>query len=199
MTTKISTPVAEKIRQALAAIAAAETGFSEAQRLLSDKRQQLETDEIEKGQLERGDIVDNKAALQRLGELERKLPYYAKPIQGLERALEQSKARLEGAKSAARAALAVGAREIRDQRTAALVEAITKLEDHAFATFCAERGPNVVVAERFAANPSLAETQLGLSLEKVATLVLRGEVPAVPPRDCSGDGLARIGNLPMWR
>ena len=186
------------INQSLAAVAAAEGALATARQLLGDKRGQLQASEDEIVRLDQTLSDMDEAGITRRAMLQGKVPLIQKAIKALELDSERAEGRLEAQKGEVRTALSVAAREIGSQRQTALVEAVAKLEDQAFARWTGDRAPSVTSCETFARNVDVAMTQLGLSLEQLSKIIISGTVPAFQAPQASAASLVALSEQRPW-
>jgi hypothetical protein len=183
---KISPPVAERIRTAETAVAAAEGALQTAEAALASKQAQCRSDVEEVERLKQTLEPGDQRGIEKLLTLRAKLEFYDKPIAKLADAVARARAALDGRKGQVCDALAEAGKEIDVERTKIARAALSSVTDTA--EWIEKTLPglsSVWETRRFVelCGQGTVERDLGLPLAKVAALLLAGQLPAIPRPD----------------
>jgi hypothetical protein len=183
---KISPPVAERIRTAETAVAAAEGALQTAEAALASKQAQCRSDVEEVERLKQTLEPGDQRGIEKLLTLRAKLEFYDKPIAKLADAVARARAALDGRKGQVCDALAEAGKEIDVERTKIARAALSSVTDTA--EWIEKTLPglsSVWETRRFVelCGQGTVERDFGLPLAKVAALLLAGQLPAIPRPD----------------
>jgi hypothetical protein len=179
---KPSKPTVEKIKSALAGLAAAEVLDRDADARVREFRSRRDANQQEIERLSAGLSPDDEHGILNLAKAQIRQALFNKPIAELERQSFAAAGAIPVAARAVRAPLATAAREVAEGfRAAALAAMRPVTADANFPPWMAARLPEVTGAENFALRCSAeVENSLSISLDKLAEMVIGGEIPLLP-------------------